>query len=142
MVGPKASRTPGKSRMMARAMMCAVECRRTSSASRSLGVRIRSSIGRRRRRSRADDRGRRPGRRPTAATAASASRLPIPAATSRGLTPSGYSLTEPSGSLIWTIAGHSPNGLITLNTFNLLNRYAKTSVRNLQSGIWHLESGS
>ena len=30
---------------MARAMMWAVECRRTSSASRSLGVRIRSSIG-------------------------------------------------------------------------------------------------
>ena len=31
--------------MMARAMMWAVECRRTSSASRSLGVRIRTSIG-------------------------------------------------------------------------------------------------
>ena len=39
----------------------------------------------------------------TAATAASASRLPIPSATSRGRTPSGYSLTDPSGSLIWTI---------------------------------------
>ncbi len=91
--------------MMARAMMWAVECRRTSSASRSLGVRIRISIGAVvaifERPIEVDDLA--PA---TAATAASASRLPIPAATSRGLTPSGYSLTEPSGSLIWTIGGH------------------------------------
>ena len=44
-VGPKASLTPGKSRMMARAMMWAVEWRRTSRASRSRLVRRRSSIG-------------------------------------------------------------------------------------------------
>ena len=42
----------------------------------------------------------------TAATAALASPVPIPATTSRGRVPSGYSLIEPSGSLIWSIVGH------------------------------------
>ena len=101
-VGPKASRAPGKSRRMARAMMCAVEWRRTSSASRSREVSSRSSIGspgpfsKGRSRSTIVPSA-------TAATAASASRLPIPSAISRGRTPSGYSLTDPSGSLICTI---------------------------------------
>ena len=93
--------------MMARAMMCAVEWRSTSSASRSLGVRMRSSIGpvsvdpfsSGRSRSTTVPLA-------TAATAALASPVPIPATTSRGRVPSGYSLIEPSGSLIWSIVGH------------------------------------
>ena len=51
----------------------------------------------------------------TAATAASASRLPMPAATSRGRTPSGYSLIEPSGSLIWSIVDASPSVALFLS---------------------------
>ncbi len=55
-------------------------------------------------RSRAGDRGRRSSPSATAATAASARRRPIPSAISRGRTPSANSLTDPSGSLIWTMA--------------------------------------
>ena len=80
-------------------MTWAVEWRSTSSASRSFSVKILSSTGAvvpfSSGRSRSTT-----SPLTTAATAASASRLPMPAATSRGRTPSGYSLIEPSGSLI------------------------------------------
>ena len=102
---------PGKIRRIARAMMCAVECRRTSSASRSREVRIRSSTGAPLPSSRPSGRSRSTtAPSATAATAASASRRPIPSATSREEIPSGHSLTDPSGSLIWTIVALRPLG--------------------------------
>lgn len=78
-------------------MTWAVECRRTSRASRSLGVSSRSWIGsafpfsRGRSRSTTVPLA-------TAAIAASARRFPIDSATSRGLAPSGKDFMEPSGS--------------------------------------------
>ena len=96
--------------MIARAMIWGGRVARRSRASRSLGVRSRNSIGfpastgsRGRSRSTIVPSA-------TAATTASASRLPIPSAISRGRTPSGYSLIDPSGSLIWTIvsSGEGP----------------------------------
>ena len=97
-VGPKASRTPGKIRMIARAMMCAVECRKTSSASRSSGVRIRISIGAVvaifERTVEVDDPS--PA---TAATAASARRLPMPCGDLARADPVGIFLDRTIGQL-------------------------------------------
>src|SRR4051812_4113786 len=96
MVGPKASLTPGNSRITARAMTWAQECRNTSSASLSRSVStandaslLVATISRSRSVTTPST---------LAATAAWARRLPIDSATSRGRVPGGTSREEPSGS--------------------------------------------